>query len=102
VSRPALPATRDERIALARATIEELLGPDDQLEPEHQRAFDDAGIAVFQVQVPTFADGIALNEEIAEALITGAGFPAVTYGSPIGGHDRPECTCYYRVPVGAP
>lgn len=36
--------TRDERIALAVRTIAGVLGPDDQLDPEHGREFEEAAI----------------------------------------------------------
>lgn len=100
MTRPALPATRDERIALARTTIEAFLFGDEQLHPEHLRDYAAPAVVVFQVQVESFDDGTSLNDDLTEALITAAGFPAVTCESPAQRGDG--WICSFRVPVGAP
>lgn len=100
MSRPNLPTTRDERIALAQATIAGLPSPDEQIHPEHQRAFDDDRIVVFQVQVAGAAEATLLADEVAEALLTGTGFSAVSFGAPKQVADGYVCSI--RVPVGAP
>lgn len=99
---PALPETRDERIALARSTIERCLGLLDQLEEGHQRDFRDAGMVVFQVLVPSFHLGVVLNSEVSIALVQRAGFERVEMTSPLRALQGDECRLYFRVPVGAP
>jgi hypothetical protein len=54
VSPPTLPATRDARIALAARTIAGCLGPDDQVDPAHERELGDPGVIVFRALTPSW------------------------------------------------
>jgi hypothetical protein len=95
-----IPASRDERIALAGASILACLAPDDQLDPEHYRVFKFDALIEFRVLVTTMPRAIALNHRIADAILLDAGFTAISYLPPVavaGGY-----RCAIRVPVGAP
>lgn len=94
-----LPATRDERIALAHRTIAAELGPDDQLLAEHQQPFGHPGVVAFQVLSPTEASASDLGIKVAKALLEDAGFKAVSFGPPKDLGDGLACSI--RVPVGA-
>lgn len=64
----AAPETRDDRIARAGATILACLGPDDQLEPDHQSVLDEPSSAVFAVLVPNWDRGRDLADRVDDAL----------------------------------
>jgi hypothetical protein len=100
VTRPDLPATRDERIAIAAHAILGSCGPDDMtFEPVH-RVLDAPVLVEFRVLTPSMPAAIALNHRAADAIMFGAGFAAISYSPPkqvSGGY-----VCAIRVPVGAP
>lgn len=107
MTRPTLPETRAERIALARTTIEQVIEHEDAtLTGEHaSHAESYPGCWCFTLQAGTFELGCRLNTRIALAMVA-AGFgsdtvPAVSYGSPVGNHERTQVGLYYHVPVGA-
>ena len=96
---PVLPATRDERIALARATIADLLDDGDQLDAEPTTSLENPALVMFRVQVPDESRAAELCADVAEA--TGnAGFPAISYGSLPPADDAYRVAIY--VQVGAP
>lgn len=101
MTRPVLPATRDERIALVRSTIHALLVGDDQLAPDHQASFTDDTIVKFEVQTLTAARANVLSADIESALVSGAGFEsAVSVGTRLRNGEGWVLTI--AVPVGAP
>lgn len=83
-----LPPNRAARISIAR----HIIGVKAIL------TSDDPNAVVFTIEVPTFEIGVALNESVSTQLIA-AGFRCVQHGTPIAGHDRPACLCYFVVPV---
>lgn len=96
----ALPAdkpsmTRDQKIALAGATILAALGKDDQLEPDHSLDFDAPDIVMFRAMTPTCQRAIDLGNAVGEALSAAS---IAIDGVP--GSD--ECKVEFRVKVGAP
>jgi hypothetical protein len=99
VTRPVLPATLEGPIALAWETIVGCCSDDDEPDQDYAITIDEK--VGFRVVVPSFERGIELSKQVAEALLA-VGFPEVSYGSPVGNHEQPECTCYFHVTVGAP
>lgn len=100
VTRPNLPVTRDERIALAHRTIGGCCGPEDQLLAGHQQPFGQPGVVSFQVLTPSEATAGELGIKVAKALLVDAGFKAVSFGPSKDASDGLACSI--RVPVGAP
>jgi hypothetical protein len=94
---PTLPATRDERIALAARTITSCLGPDDQVDPAHERELGDPGIIVFRALTPSWTEGSELCEAAADALTSEGLTPWIRRWVVDQG-----CRVEIRVPVGAP
>lgn len=102
MTRPALPATRDERIALARATLAEAIAlADATLTGEHESPAEHPGCSCFTLQAGSFEVGVGITRRIAEALCA-AGWSELTHGSPVGNHEVPQVGLYFHVPVGAP
>lgn len=75
---PVLPATRDERIALARATIADLLDDGDQLDAEPVASLENLAQVTFRAQVPDDDRAFELCADLSEALLN-AGFRAVWF-----------------------
>lgn len=79
MTRPALPATLGERIALARATIEQAIAGHDATltgdEPSNPDAY--TGCWRFTAQAASFEIGVVLNRRIGDALES-AGFGSDT------------------------
>lgn len=105
MTRP-LPASRDERIALAAHAILRCCGPDCQMDDGFERCFDNPVLVEFRVLVgggtdaENIAGAIALNHRAADAIMFDAGFAYISYSPPkqvSGGY-----ACAIRVPVGAP
>jgi hypothetical protein len=97
VSPPTLPATRDARIALAARTIAGCLGPDDQVDPAHERELGDPGVIVFRALTPSWTEGRELCEAAADALISEGLAPWTRRRMVDQG-----CRVEIRVPVGEP
>lgn len=100
MTRPTLPATRDERIALAAHAILGCCGPGDIINNGFERVLDNPVLVEFRVLVPSMPAALALNHRAADAIMFGAGFSAISYSPPrqvSGGY-----VCAIRVPVGAP
>lgn len=88
-NRQTLPAGRAARIELARGIVGHAC-----------TVVNTADKIILQTErdIPTFEACVRYTSATVEALLA-AGFPSVTSGSPIGGHDRPECAACFELHV---